>query len=142
MGDVNPLEIGVGIAAALLILERVFAFIIGIIDKLTGKVDTDPGAELAEILRRMDERMRSVEDKVCDLHDWHSVVDAKTGVRVWYSAYGTADLKETLVSLGETLKTVAEVLRNVVQQQQIEAGKLDAMAKEVGAVKNKVDGLR
>jgi len=139
--DNKLLELGGAALVTILFLREIFGFIIKVWDKLAGKEDPEAEAlnSILEFMKRQDERMRVVEDRLCDLYDWHNVVDGN-GVRVWYSHYGTTALEKTLDNLGKILEQSTEVLRQVAEQQRGAAEKLDRVEEHMKSMEKRLDG--
>lgn len=106
--DPSFLQVGLGGAVALLLLERVYVIIKVILDNRNGKGSNGN----AEAARTLLEIMQEMQHQLGDLHEWHKKED-KDGRKIWYGHSGVDKALEHLAAsqLAQT-KLLEHLVRN------------------------------
>jgi len=110
--DAKILELGVGVIAAVLIIREVLSFLGKHQYKRNGNGN---GSEHAAVMKDHVDDMRgdvkSLRDKVDDLHEWHNKKD-DDGVFNWYVR---RSLEDAIKDLGEKISLQIQIQTKIVQ---------------------------
>ncbi len=98
--DPSLLELGVGGAFVILVLGKIFEFLIPL---LRGERKDDP-------LKKIEETAVCIDRRVADLHAWHNVKN-HDGIPVWYVP---SALEKAILELAKNTEAQTEVLRSLV----------------------------
>lgn len=97
MGNPALLELGVGAAIALLMIERVYVFVKMILEH-------NKKSPVDDSLKVMSQQMH-------DLHDWHNVHDEE-GVKIWYNR---RTVERAVEKIADSQATQTEILKNLTR---------------------------
>lgn len=97
MGGPTMLDLGVGAAVALLMIERVYVFVKMVLEHNK----KDPATESLKVMS----------EQLHDLHSWHSVHDDE-GVKIWYNR---RSVERAVEKIAESQVAQTEILKNLVR---------------------------